>query len=417
MHRRGENSRRALLQRVEGELDLVYDLIHQVFADEAFSLRVLQSFLKRATRRSRKERYEKYLRLWVMRIAVECIQRAYPRYLAECASEKQVPLHFLPLEEKLAIFLTDRSRLDPEEAASVLQISTGRMGRSLAYAREKVAMQRLSLGWEKEGVLALRERISLNLSPNKGGAYSIAMLAVCAHIADLPTKKFSEIESTVRQNQLLPLLGRPDVVRWQDLSWQYKLGLEASLIGVVGLLAVVVLPWVFSQVDANALVEGRFAEVLKVESKATEPAPLEEITAERLLASSEAETVSSPAEPDEFANIDFPSGDAYEAGTAPLAPSRQSAAVFRLIIQSPSPREMVSQVRALFAERNVKERQGSGRVMPGGIFFDGVTSVGEYGRLLQEVRQSGHRARTYSNPAASKNPKERARVIIWVQQI
>jgi len=415
MHRRGEKTREALLRRVEGELDCVYDLIHQVFADETFSVKVLQVFLKKATWRSRKEQYERYLRLWVMRVAVESIRRSYPRYLAECEAEDQVPLNFLPLEEKLALFLTDRAQLNSEEVASVLQIPIGRVGRSLAYAREKVAANLLHLEWNES--LALRERISVNRSLAGEGNYLSAMGAARAHVSDLPTRRFSEIESTVRQTQLMPLLGRPDTVRWQDLSWQYKLGLEASLIGVVGLFAVVVLPWVFSQVDANAFVEGRFAEVFRVESRATEPEVLEEITAERLLASTEGETESAPAEPDEFAEVEFPSGDAYEAGTAPLAPSRQRAAVYRLIIQSASPKDMVSQVRTLFAQRNVREREGSGRALPGGIFFDGVTSVGEYSNLLQQIRSAGHQAKTYSNPAASKNPKERARVIVWVQQI
>jgi hypothetical protein len=415
MHRRGKKTREALLRRVEGELDCVYDLIHQVFADEAFSVKVLQVFLKKATWRSRTEQYERYLRLWVMRVAVESIRRSYPRYLAEREAEQLVPLGFLPLEEKLALFLTDRAQLDPEEVASVLQIPVGRVGRSLAYAREKVAANLLRLDWRES--LALRERISVNKSLQGEGGYLSAMVAARAHVSDLPTRRFSEIESTVRQTQLMPLLGRPDSVRWQDLSWQYKLGLEASLIGVVGLFAVVVLPWVFSQVDANAFVEGRFAEVFRVESRATEPDALEEITAERLLASTEGETEAAPAEPDEFAEVDFPSGDAYEAGTAPLAPSRQRAAVYRLIIQSASPKDMVSQVRTIFAQRNVREREGSGRAMPGGIFFDGVTSVGEYSHLLQQIRSAGHRAKTYSNPAASKNPKERARVIVWVQQI
>jgi len=59
MLRRGVKSREALLQRVEGELDGVYDLIHQVFADEALALQVLQSSLKKAVRRSRQERYER----------------------------------------------------------------------------------------------------------------------------------------------------------------------------------------------------------------------------------------------------------------------------------------------------------------------------------------------------------------------
>lgn len=422
MQRRGVRSREALLQRVEGELDGVYDLIFQVFSDESLSLQVLQSTLKKAMGRSRKERYERYLRLWVLRIAVECIRRAYPRFLAERLPDQSVALDFLQLEEKLVLLLNDRAGLNGEEIASVLQINVGKVGRSLAYAREKVAQEIVGLGWEGEQTLALRERITLNRTlENRIGseAYLAAMGAAKNFVSEVPGRRFFEIEASVRQHQLLPLLGRSDSVRWQDLSWQYKLGLEASMLGVVGLLAVVVLPWAFAQINADALVEGRFAEVFRVDSQAMEPLAHEEITADRLLASSEeldAEPIT-PQEEDEFANVDFPSGDAYEAGTAPLAPSRQAAAVYRLIVQSPSPKELIPQVRSLFAQKNVRERESSGREMPGGVYFDGVTSVGTYPLLVKEIQNLGQTKTYSSHPGVSKNPNERARVIVWVQQI
>jgi predicted DNA-binding protein (UPF0251 family) len=421
MKRRGVRSQEVLLQRVEGELDSVYDLIHQVFNDEAFSIQVLQSTLKRAIRRSKKERYERYLRLWVMRITVESVQKAYPRFLSERLSGQAIPMDFLQLEEKLVLLLTDRAGLSAEETAGVLQNQVGRIGRALTYAREKVAKEVLGLRWKSEGNLALRERILQNRSLGEEkvtGAYLEAMAASRSYFAALPTKRFSEIEATVRQTQLMPLLGRPESMRWQDLSWQYKLGLEASLLGAVGMVAVVVLPWFFAQVNASALVEGRFAEVFRVESQAGESARLEEITTDRLLASAgemQEEEGSAPAE-DEFANVEFPSGDSYEVGTAPVAPSRQAAAVYRLIVQSASPKELIPQVRSLFAQKNVKERESSGREMPGGVFFDGVTNVGNYPLIVKEIQKLGL-TKTYSHPGSTKNPNERARVIVWVQQI
>lgn len=416
MQRKSVKSRELLLQRMEKELDGAYDLIYQVFGDEALSLRVLQSTLKRAMRRSKSERYERYLNLWVTRITVESIRRAYGRFLGERLPGQNVPLEFLALEEKLVLFLSDRARLSDKEVAAVLQIPAGRVGRSLAYAREKVAKEVLGRDWGDEASLALRERISLNRAQEGSSrAYLPAIVAAAAYVRELPARRFSEIESSVRQHQLLPILGRQDLVRWQDLSWQYKLGLEASLLGVVGLLAVVVLPWAFAQVNANALVEGRFAEVFRVESLATEPVVMEEITTDRLLASNAGGDESAPAE-DEFANVEFPSGDSYEAGSAPLAPSRQAAAVYRLIVQSASPKDLIPQVRQAFAERNVREREMSGSPRPGGVFFDGITNVGNYPLLVQEMRKLGQ-TRTYSHPGASKNPNERARVIVWVQQI
>ena len=424
MTRKGQRSSELLLRRVEGELDGVYDLIHQVFGDEGISLRVLQSTLKRAMRRSKKEAYERYLKLWILRLAVECIQRAYPRFVSERLEGETIPLEFLSLEEKLVVILQDRMALSSTEIAGVLQIQAGRVGRSLAYAREKLAWDGLGLRWTDEDHLALRERIYFNSSLEQTGhrkapwAYLEAMRKGREWVADLPSRRFSEIENEVRQTQLLPILSRSDRVRWQDLAWHHKLGLEAGMLGVVGLLAVVVLPWAFSHVNADAFVEGRFAEVFKVESRVASVPEIEGITTDRLLASTEqpAADFENAAVSDEFADVDFPSGEAYEAGAAAVAPSRQSAAVYRLIVQSPAPADLIPQVRGLFAQKNVREREFSGRQMPGGVFFDGVTTVGTYPKILQEVEKLGT-TKTYSVPGASKNPAERARVIVWVQQI
>ena len=143
------------------------------------------------------------------------------------------------------------------------------------------------------------------------------------------------------------------------------------------------------------------------------------INAERLLASTdlaEQEMSGKAEEKDEFADITFPSGDAYETGAAPLAPSRQSAAVFRLIVQSPNPRDLIPEMKRLFSEEKVRERESSGRVMPGGVYFDGVTSVGSYAGLLGQIKKLGI-TKTYSNPSNGRSPEERARLIVWIQQI
>jgi hypothetical protein len=423
MQRKGQRSQELLLQRVEKELDGVYDLIYQVFGDEKISLRVLQSTLKRAVRRSNKEQYQRYLKLWILRLTVESIQRAYPRFLAERLENEKISLEFLNLEEKLVLFLQDRTLLRPSEIAGVLQIQQGRVGRSLAYAREKLAWEGLGLEWSDEDHLALRERINFNCSLEQDGrrkapwAYLESMRKCREWVSELPARRFSEIESNIRQTQLLPLLARPEGVRWQDLSWQWKLGIEAGTLATVGLLAVVVLPWAFARVNADAFVEGRFADVFRAREIVAEAPVVEGLTADRLLAStSEAIPADSQVKEDEFAEVDFPSGDAFEAGTAPAAPSRGAAAVYRLIVQSASPQELIPQVRGLFAERNVREREDSGRVMPGGVFFDGVSTVGNYPKILQEIEKMGE-TKTYSVPGASKNPAERARVIVWVQQI
>ena len=417
MHGSGIKSRESLLLRVEGELDGIYDLIQQVFGEKQTSLKVLQSVLRKATSRSRKERYERYLRVWLFRVCVESITKSYPRFVGEKLEGQEIPFAYLSLEEKLCLLLRDRCGFSYEDIASILQISVGRTGRSLTYAREKVAVKR---GFGSLLKTNLPSRIALNRDLAGSSPYVLSLKKVTDEIAGLPAKPLQEVESTIRQTEILPLLRRPETARWQDLSWQYKLGLEASLLAVVGVLAVVVLPWVFSRMNADALVEGRFAQVFQVESLANEPATTHaEITADRLLASADSADSAEGAmakEEDEFANVEFPSGDAYEVGSAPLAPSRQTAAVYRLIVQSPSPKELIPQVRSLFAQRNVKEREISGREMPGGVFFDGITNVESYPVIMKAIQGMGQ-TKMYTNPGASRNPRDRARVIVWVQQI
>ncbi len=418
INRRSERTREALLQRLEGELDGIYDLIYQMSNDQTYSLSVLESVLRRATALSKKERYERYLRLWALGITVDAIRRSYPRFLAERAEGEEVPFEALSLEEKLVLFLHDRAGLGYEEIAGVTQIPLGRVGRSLAYAREKVAIDLSGKSWE--GSHALRERQAWNRHLDSDIApapYIEAMAEARSFVAAMPVRRFAEIESSVRNQKLLPLIGRTtERVRWADLSWRYKLGLEASFRGAFGLLAVIVLPWTLARVNTTAFVEGRFAEVFQVDTPAEATAQLEEITADRLLALSEPPDFESrPQEDDEFADVEFPSGDTVEHGTAPIAPSRQSATVYRLIVQSPSPSELIPHVRTLFAEKNVRERDSSGRVMPGGVYFDGITSVGAYPLILKEVQKLGQ-TKTYTN-GGSRNPNDRARVIVWVQQI
>lgn len=426
LRQRSHKSQKEFLGRLEGELDCIYDLIVQVFADERTCVEVLQSSLRKAMRRRNYERYERYSHLWMFRITVESIQRRYPRFLSERLKGQIVPFERLSLEETLCLLLRDRHDMGWDEIASVLQLPLSRVGRSLTYAREK--MLRQIDGKAAEGSMTLLERVALNRSLSvsvehrpEAVEYVRALGRVREHVAVLPRKSLAE--SSVRAEKILPLLAKPDSLRWQDLSWQYKLGIEAGALGFVGLLAVIVLPWGLSRVNSSALMEGRITEVFTVETVAQSTPELEEISADRLLASSAgaiggeaAAAAEENAEPDEFADMDFPSGDSYEVGSAPIAPSKQSAAVYRMIVQSPSPRELIPQVRKLFLSRNVKERESSGRAMPGGVYFDGVTTIGSYPEILREIEKLGQ-TKTYSNPGQKKSPQERARVIVWVQQI
>lgn len=427
-HRKRERNRKELLDRIEGELDSIYDLISQIFSCERTNVEVLQNTLKKAIGRSRHERYERYLQLWIFRLTVESIQRQYNRFLSEAAVGQKIPFSFLSLEEKLVLMLRDRVGLDYEDISCVMQVPVSRVGRSITYAREKVAKEQLGLEWNAEDHAALLSRVAFNktFDHEASGAmdtsYASVITKVKAHVSEMEKHGFSEIESSVRVHQILPILGRGEVMRWSEMPWHYKLSLEASALALVGVLAVVVVPWAFSKVNTDALLEGRVTEVFQVETPAVSAsAEPEEITADRLLASA-AEPVYSPdtaedlAQQEEFADMDFPSGDSYEGGAAPLAPSKQRAAVYRLILLSPSPKEMIPLVKTLFVQKNVKEREISGRIMPGGVYFDGLTNVGSYPSILQEIQKMGT-TKTHSNPDQSKNPAEKARVIVWVQQI
>lgn len=173
MNRRSERSREALLLRLEGELDGIFDLIHHMFGDETQSLSVLESVLRRSTALSKRERYERYLRLWAFGVTVDSIRRAYPRYLAERAVGEQVPFEQLSVDEKLVLFLHDRAGLSYEEISAVTQFPVGRVGRSLAYAREKVAKEVLGRRWQAN--YALRERQNWNRTLEGSTPYIVAM--------------------------------------------------------------------------------------------------------------------------------------------------------------------------------------------------------------------------------------------------
>lgn len=417
----GKRPKDLVLSRLESELPSAYEYIFQVFGEADLSLKVLQQSLKRCTRRGKVEAYERYFRLWFFRIITEVILQKYPRFFRERDEGQSIPYDYLSLEEKLALILRDRMGFETKEIVSLLQITEGRLGRLLTYAREGVARKQ---GWMEAQMPHLQERIKANLETVPNCAYGHSMREVKNFVARASGMRLDQVEIGVRQTEINPLLSSKEGVRLADLSWQYKLGLEASLLAVVGLFVVIVIPWVFDRTNTDALLAGRFAEAFQTQSVATEPKDLEEISTDRLLASADSSHLQSvevnestgATEEDEFANMEFPDGDSYEVGSAPVAPSRQQAAVFRLIVQSPSPRDLIPTLRTLFADKQVKERDRSGKEMPGGVYFDGVTNIESYSTIAKEVQKLGI-TKTYANPGSSRNPRDRARVIVWVQQI
>ena len=406
---------------IEKELDGAYDLIYQIFGNDDEANEVLRVSLRTAAKRSKRENFQRYAKLWFYRICIENINKSYARFCHEKIQGQHIPLEFLTLEEKSVLFLHDRVKLNYEEIAGVLQIPVSRVGRSLTYAREKVA--KIGFGLEVPQVQSLLERVFLNrhydseeLQPKvDGNVYYLELISkVQLHVRGLTKKAASP---AFMANSLKQFSLNTEVGSWRKLAWHYKLGIEAGGLALVGLAVAVFLPWVMATVNMKALMAGRVQDVFVVDKRSSSPQVVEEISTDRLIASSlDAAKQEKNAEMDEFADVDFPSGDSYETGSAPIAPSKSQTAVYRLIVQSTSPRDLITPVRNVFESRNVKERELSGRVMPGGVYFDGVTSVSSYSHILGEIEKLG-KTKTYSNSGNKHRPEERARVIVWVQQI
>ena len=417
----------------------MYDLICHVYPLEEQSLEALQSVLRKASRRYSKDKYQRYLNLWMLRLAVESITKKHKRFQSERdGTPSKDIMDILSLEERLVVLLRDRRKLNMQEIASVMRIPVGRAGRSLTYAREKIARQLLNIDWyrgattgqgEELGLSSLISRVEMNLligeekSKRSFTPYQQEYIQSISHssqfVENLKGKKFGEIENAIRLTKIMPIFSRPASYKWQDLSWQYKLAVEAAGLGLVGLLAVVALPWAFSHVNKSAFYDGRFGDLFTNQALEMKEAAQTEISTDRLLASSDSsKDVEANAKEniqDEFADVDFPSGDA-ETGAAPIAPSRQNAAVYRLIVQSTSPADLMTPVKNLFSGSNVKEREMSGRVMPGGVYFDGITSEASYEKIREEIKKLGT-TKVYSTATAHRAPEEKARLIVWIQQI
>jgi DNA-directed RNA polymerase specialized sigma24 family protein len=432
--------RAQLFSALEPHFDRLFDFLFQLHGDEEAAVDTLQAVLRHATRKFPHERYERYLALWIFRLAVEIASKRYANFVSERADPKTVPFYFLSLEEKLALLLRDRLKFEFKEIAAMMQIPEGRVGRLLAYAREKTGERIIGSDWREKlkdssdcNLLNMTERVSWNQvygteKQNRQHetpaheAYEQQVAAAVKNVTDLTARRFVEIESSIRRSRLMPLLLEPKSFRWGELSWKTKIGMEGVALAAVGILALVVFPWIVERIDEDAIREHRYTQIFRLKG---ESAVSQEISADRLLASAEEENAAdrdlatiNTSSGDEFAEVEFPSGDFYESGAAPLAPSRQSAAIFRVIVQSSSPKDLISPIREVFQKKKVKERESSGKLMPGGVFFDGLTDVGTYPEILKEIEglKLG-KTRPFPNPGPNRSPSSQARVIVWIQQI
>lgn len=408
-----------LAQWLESHLDEIYDLIFQIFGHETRSIEFTQRFIRRASRRLQRDRYREHARLWLIRLAVETIQDHYGHFVNSLESGEAAPFGYLRLEEKLALLLRDRLNLSLEEIASAMQLTPGRAGLSLVYAREAIARKLLDLDWEE--TLHLQERVRRNVELNGEAEYDKVILASSHYISSLPRKRFGAIEHAIRVVKVLPTMS-PLGRKWSELPWQYKVAVEGSALAVMGMLALVVFPWVNSRLNTNAIMEGRFADAFtRPYAMPAEEIPLEdEVSTDRLLASAgEGATPAAQLEEefkDEFASEEFPMGEG-EMGQAPVAPSRQNSAIYRLILQSPNPQEIAEHMREVFASEQVRERNSSGRAVPGGVFFDGITTEAAFERIRAEAAKLGITQTYATHQPRRPASNERARVIVWIQQI
>jgi hypothetical protein len=208
--------------------------------------------------------------------------------------------------------------------------------------------------------------------------------------------------------------------RWSELSWQMKFLVEGFALVTVVLVAVVVFPWVNARFNYAAVLDGRFADAFSkpYTSSIIESVNEEEVSADRLLASTNNldTALVEPEFAEDFSNEEFPVGEGAEMGHAPAAPSRQNAAIYRMILQSPKPNEVAEGIRDIFSSEQVRERSSSGKSVPGGVYFDGITTEASVEKIRDAANKLGV-TQTYATHENRRKPDEKARVIVWVQEI
>ena len=402
----------------------LYDFVFQILGEEESTAEVIEHVCKVARKRAKRNKFDQYARIWFFQIVTSELQSRFEKWGRDFEDLSHLPLTKLTIEERFVLMLRDRVELSRNEISCVLQLSEGAVEMRLMSAREKLAKRILNwpscnpFSFASQGNnhslkvrLAAQRYTDGELKVLPAGeevrVYSEGMQTVRKFVSSLDAPEMGESVAMLTKNPFQVHTS------WRPLPWHYKFVLESFAFALVGTLAVFVMPSVLAYYNGDEAEMRRAQAVLPMSDDFVSPLP----QPVRALASINADTAKALLERNnEFAGMDFPSGHYYRRGSAPLAPSRKKSSIYRLIVQSENPRDMVPKIKSLFRDSKVVERARSGRRMPGGVYFDGVTTEANYRKIRSEISRMGPTA-TYLNQKRKRKLHEPARVIIWVQQI
>lgn len=408
----------------------LHDFLFQLSGSKEFSAEALLRLFRQAKERFVYENYQRYSRLWLLQLAVPLAQENFVPVARGRGSKPATPLAFLEFNEACVLVLRDRLGLSKPDAAAVLRITEGAVEQRTMHARERLAqhLQRWNspnpFSFSARGNLnSLRQRILINkvvdgestvlVEGDEALTYRAGIERVRTFLRELPALAAPALEyGSAGRSKRSPAAPAPS--RWRALPWHVKLGLECSAFGLVGALAVFVLPAFLSYYEDPAGQTRR----LQASAPIIRPVATTSVLDDNGVGRGPASMGAQRPEPvqDEFAYMDFPQGENHLEGSAPLAPSRRGGPIYRLIVQSENPKELVPKIRSLFLASNATERDRSGSAMPGGVYFDAITTEENYTRILSAISAIAP-TKPYQNSMRRGQGSDRARLIIWVQQI
>ncbi len=436
MNQKGINKQGNFSFLFSREQEFIFDFLCQCLHSPEQAYFILRDVAVIAKKRFAKDSYQRYARIWLFQIALEQLE-AHAH-----TSEKlhhHGPLTELTLRERAILILYDRVLLPKKNIATILGISLGGVDMLLLRARENLVRNlfggelfRFSPG-EKSNFL--RDRILLNqvldgeskrdITNNRAKQYYQSLQKAQSYMVELPSYSTPQVLSITQANKAIA--GPSSWLKsfknssHRPISWQYKLMIEGLAFFLVGVCTIFILPILLAKFNGNHQDAKKVAHARSLVVGKAKGADSKLARGIASIASPTRDRLIAEAEQDEFENIDFPSGHDYRPGTAPIAPSRRNAAVYRLIITSESPKKMIPTIRSLFAIAKVKEKSKSGELLPGGAFFDGITTEAQYQYIYKELQKHGKTSVYLSGRGLSSRTKRRAnqrtRVIIWVQQI
>lgn len=427
-----ESQRLSLGELFEFYREEIFDLLLQLSHDQELARELLLKVYRSAKDRFPYEHYQKFARLWLLQIAVEHVREHFRPFQRRAGEKPAALLSVLEFSEAAALLLRERGNLARGEIAAVLRITEGGVDQRLMHSREKLAQ--LLERWPAPtpfsfrgfaGKGALRTRIRIHEALEGAGAampegeetqiYLRGIEKARAAIVALPLLAAPEFE--ISKSIVKPSLERiREGVQWSRLPWHAKLSLEFVAFAVVGAVAVFILPAFLSYFEDPVGQARRMQAAVPVVKATTNSMPLMDSGGRSPASASITRQPGAAMEADEFAYMDFPEGENYLEGSAPLAPSRKGGPIYRLIVQSENPKEMIPKIKSLFIASNAMERDHSGSSMPGGVYFDAVTTEADYSKILNSLTAIAP-TKLYQNQKNRGRAQDRARVIIWVQQI